>query len=470
VWGVGTRAAAPIPTPRLPISSSLGARASFLPNFEFGLLLALAQVLAFLPWALALASESFSMAKQAASPTIGRFLLFGWFAFVPYLVLSVLESVGGTAGRLVPAVRQKSLRQQLLIFLSAVAGVVILLGLVIALLLPLIQEKNSLERWGRLYGSVLQIQLVFDLFVIIFVVLLHAWPKGGAVAIAAFREAIRQPMFWLFLLVALALMFAFILLPYFTFGEDLLMMTEIDYDIIMALAVIFGVFTASISISDEIEGRTAITLMSKPLSRRQFLLGKYGGILLACLMMTLLLGWLFNWAILGKMWFEKFEYDPNKEAPPAQLTAWLEAATSPGEARDFLRGVGLWLFQTAKLLPGMTLGFCQVMVLLAIAVSLATRLPMILNVPICLLIYFLGHLTPVLKQVAARFQTGEGGGSAVGQMLSFMAQLFNSLLPGLEYFTPNYSALVGRIVFYGIMYTIIALLFGLILFEDRDLA
>jgi len=185
--------------------------------------------------------------------------------------------------------------------------------------------------------------------------------------------------------------------------------------------------------------------------------------------MTLLLGWLFNWAIMGKKWFDRFEYDP-KEPPPALLTEWLENYTPTGEPRDFLRGVGLWLFQSASLLPGLVLGFCQVMVLLAIAVSLATRLPMILNVPICLLVYFLGHLTPVLKLVAGRFQSGEGGGSAVGQMLSFMAQLFNSLLPGLEYFTPNYSALLGRVVFYGIMYTLIVLLFGLILFEDRDLA
>src|SRR5207249_11086729 len=164
------------------------------------------------------------------------------------------------------------------------------LGLGIAMLMPLIQERGSLERWGRLYGSVLQLQLVFDLFVIAFVIMLQIWPKGGAVAIAAFREAIRQPMFWLFLGAALLMMFVFILLPYFTFGEDLLMMTEIDYDIIMALAVIFGVFTASISISEEIEGRTAVTLMSKPLSRRQFLIGKYLGTLLACLIMTLLLG------------------------------------------------------------------------------------------------------------------------------------------------------------------------------------
>ena len=443
----------------------------FVSNFGLGLLLAVAQVLAFIPWALALGSEAVTLEamKKSARPRVSTIIIVGWFAFIPPLIAGFFDAIGAATARLVPAAREMRLGRRLMIFGGAVALAVIFLALGFAILLPVIQERGSLERWGRLYGAFLQLQLIFDVFVVAFVVMLQVWPKGAAVAVAAFREAIRQPMFWLFLGAAFILMFVFILLPYFTFGEDLLMMTEIDFDIIMALAVIFGVFTASISISEEIEGRTAITLMSKPLSRRQFLLGKYAGILFACLIMTLLLGWLFNWAILGKKWFDKAEYDANAP-PPALLTQWLETYTSAGEPRDFLRGVGLWVFQSAELFPGLILGFCQVMVLVAIAVSLATRIPMIINVPICFLIYFLGHLTPVLKNVATRFQTGEGAGSAVAQMLSFMAKLFDNLLPGMEYFTPNYSLLVGRILFYGVMYTVIALLFGLILFEDRDLA
>ena len=443
----------------------------FASDFGLGLLLALAQVLAFVPWALALGSEAVTLTamKRAARPRVWSVFWFGALAFIPTLLATFFEAIGTTTGRLVPAARELQQGKRLMIFGGAFALVIIFLALSFAILLPVIQERGSLERWGRLYGSVLQMQLIFDVFVIAFVVMLQVWPKGAAVAVAAFREAIRQPMFWLFLGAAVLLMFVFILLPYFTFGEDLLMMTDNDFDIIMALAVIFGVFTASISISEEIEGRTAITMMSKPLSRRQFLLGKYFGILFACLIMTLLLGWLFNWAILGKKWFDKQDYDPNAP-PPAQLSQWLETYTSAGEARYFLQGVGLWAFQTAELFPGLMLGFCQVMILLAIAVSLATRLPMILNVPICFLIYFFGHLTPVLKNVAIRFQTGEGAGQGVAKMLTFMARLFDNLLPGMEYFTPNYSLLVGRILFYGIMYTVIALLFGLILFEDRDLA
>src|SRR5262249_24783720 len=288
---------------------------SFVANIGIGLLLALIQVLAFLPWALALASETVTLSllknytQTTASGGMGR---------IPAACASLLAAIGEVTGRLLPVARQNGPRQQLMIFAGGVAGLVVLLGAAFALLLPVIQEKGSLERLGRLYGAALQLQLVFDVFVLAFGFTLIAWPKGGAVAVAAFREAIRQPMFWLFLGGAVILMFVFTLLPYFTFGEYLVMMTEIDFDIIMALAVIFGVFTASISISDEIEGRTAITLMSKPLSRRQFLLGKYLGILLACLVMTLLLGWLFNWAIIGKKWFDKQEYDA-KEPPPALL-------------------------------------------------------------------------------------------------------------------------------------------------------
>ena len=44
----------------------------------------------------------------------------------------------------------------------------------------------------------------------------------------------------------------------------------------MLASAAFGVLVAAVSISEEIEGRTAVTLMSKPVSRRQFLLGGNG--------------------------------------------------------------------------------------------------------------------------------------------------------------------------------------------------
>src|SRR5262249_27258896 len=148
---------------------------------------------------------------------------------------------------------------------------------------------------GRIYGALLHLQFLADAFVLLFALLLTVWPRGAAVALAAFREGIRQPMFWFIFSFVLLFMVLSPFIPYFTFGEDFKMVKEIGYGLTMLGTALFAVLAASLSISEEIEGRTAITMMSKPVSRRQFLLGKYVGILLAALVMTVMLGWVFDW-------------------------------------------------------------------------------------------------------------------------------------------------------------------------------
>jgi hypothetical protein len=356
--------------------------------------------------------------------------------------------------------------------------------LVVAILAPaafstgLSQNREGLEWLGRLYGAVLQLQLLADLLVGIFGLLLLVWPKGGAVALAAFREGVRQPMFWLLALAAVLLMGVSPFVPYFTFGEDYVVVQELGYDTIMLSCVVLGVLAASMSISEEIEGRTAITLISKPVSRRQFLLGKFVGIFLATVLLTGCLGWFFEWTLLCKHWFDRMDPVPT----PVAVTTTLDYLRLSAHPTDLLRGVGLWVMDTYATLPGLAVGLCQVMVLLAIAVSLATRLPMVANLVICWVVYTLGHLTPVLAQIAARKEQADPNAPA-GRLLAFTSQVFDIGLPGLEFFslgpalvmdaplpTLKFLTYIGSVCLYGVMYAVIALLFGLVLFEDRDLA
>jgi len=352
-------------------------------------------------------------------------------------------------------------------------------GVGLAVLFTANNDAGTLTLWGRFYAALMHLQLAADFFVLIFAALLLTWPKGAAVALAAFREGVRQPMFWLLTFVAGGLMFVATLVPYFTMaaGEELKMVKELGYDTIMLAAVVFGVISASMSISEEIEGRTAITLMSKPVSRRQFLLGKFAGILLAAVAMTVLLGWIFIWTVQFKIWFEPNPDPHTRPVDPAWVVDLVNRYAPHGEAAPLVKGIGLWADDLAGTLPGLVIGFCQVMVLLAIAVALATRLPMVVNLPICLVFYFLGHLTPILKAVSQNRATL---GNA---LINFMAQLFDTLLPGLELFdmgpavvreTPlpaaGFALYTANVSLYAVMYTGIALLFGLILFEDRDLA
>src|SRR5262249_41636221 len=157
---------------------------------------------------------------------------------------------------------------------------------------------------------------------------------------------------------------------------DFKMVKELGYDTIMLFAAAFGVLAASISISEEIEGRTAITLMSKPVSRRQFLLGKFLGILMAAALMTGMLG-LFFFLVL---WFKPI-YDREPIPPPGWLLGQVaQLGRVIGDSPTSIVGGAAWWFADAITgSAGLVLGFCQVMVLLAISVALATRLPMVVN-------------------------------------------------------------------------------------------
>jgi len=316
----------------------------------------------------------------------------------------------------------------------------------------------------------------------VFGLILQVWPRGGTVALAAFREGYRQPMFWLLTVATVLLLIASMVIPYFTFGDDFKMMKQLGYDMIMLATVLFCVLAASISVSDEIEGRTAVTLMSKPVTRRQFLLGKYFGILLAGMMMTLILGWCFNWALWVKPYFDRLEdaVDPLVTQAQTVVVTPLQGLPRANEAQVFVRGAAAWVGETYANTLGLALGFGQVMVLLAVAASLATRIPMVVNLVICLVIFFLGHLAPVLVQVSDQLSRTQGG--ALG-LVSFLAQLFDKILPALEFFSTSqvvirettlelgpFAAYVGSVLVYAGLYSAIALLFGLILFEDRDLA
>jgi len=142
----------------------------------------------------------------------------------------------------------------------------------------------------------------------------------------------------------------------------------------------------------------------------------------------------------------------------------------------------MWAQHVLDTGPGLILSFSLVMVLLAVAVTLATRVSMVtLSLPDALPI-FLANVTPHLVTIAHNAQVKDPD-SKVATLLDFVARVFDTFLPDLGLFhldpslvgdtLPPGAALttyLGSVTLYGALYTGIALLLGLILFEDRDLA
>jgi hypothetical protein len=160
---------------------------------------------------------------------------------------------------------------------------------------------------------------------------------------------------------------------------------------------------------------------------------------------------------------------------PAWVNEWANKMTTNDQLRPLLRGIGHWTAHTADTLPALVLCFSQVMVLVALAVALATRVPMAVNLLAVLAVYFMAHLTPVLVAISQK--------SNVPKLVGFVAQVLDTVVPDLGMFKVDpaviseapppaypFTQYVGSVTLYGLIFTGIVLLFGLILFEDRDLA
>jgi ABC-2 family transporter protein len=272
--------------------------------------------------------------------------------------------------------------------------------------------------------------------------------KSMTIAIATAKEAIRQPAFFVIAFIAGASLVISIFVSYFTFGEDIKMYKDTGLTTISFACLLLALLTASSSVAEEIEGKTAITLLSKPINRRQFIVGKFIGIEMGAFTMFALLGSLF----MAGVWY-KYAYDLREAAG--------------GVAETSAR----WA-QVKQVIPGLVLGFFEVTVLASISVAISTRLPMLVNLVVCISIFFLGHLSPVLVDA-----TAQGG---VNELVSFMARLFAWALPSLEFFNAGPAISTGAVIpwmgyvfpamGYCVLYSGAALLFAFLLFEDRDLA
>jgi ABC-type transport system involved in multi-copper enzyme maturation permease subunit len=224
-----------------------------------------------------------------------------------------------------------------------------------------------------------------------------------------------------------AILIIFGSLPFFTLGEDTLMYKDVSLDIILLLTGMIVLFCASKSIYEEIEDRTMLTLMSKPLKRWEVMVGKYLGISLACLLAV---------AALGAVMI---------------LCVWLRIPSDYG-----LRATALdekerqmvyddRVMHIAGMLPSLVLVWLEMSVLAAVGVALSVRFSLVVNLPTVIMVYIGGNLTRFLFPL----DTGPLRDSAIGKGVAWFVSL---LLPYLEVFDLRHIAILGIVKVPGTQY------------------
>jgi len=251
--------------------------------------------------------------------------------------------------------------------------------------------------------------------------------KIYAIALNTFKEVIRDKIFYSLVFFALLILGASVLLSTLTVGERSKIIEDLALSSIDIFGVIIAIFVGIGLVDKELEKKTIYTIISKPIRRYEFLLGKYLG-----LAMTLL-------AYISVM------------SACFMLVLYLYT--------------GAW---KPTLLLSVLLTYVELLVITASAILFSTFSTPILSATYTLAIYTIGHLTADLKGLAAK--TGEESAKAVLEFLYY-------LLPNLENFNikgkvvHNIAVAPDYMVFavtYGLLYTAGLLIISTIVFQRRN--
>lgn len=290
-----------------------------------------------------------------------------------------------------------------------------------------------------------------------------------------FLDTVVQPIYTLLLGLGAAIIIIFALLPFFTLGEDTVMFKSVCLDVVLVITLIATLFMTSKAIYEEVEDRTMLNLMSKPVKRREVLIGKYLGIILSALVAIGVMG-----AILMVCTYWRI---------PADYQMRLNTLDDTERARIFD-----WrLMHLTGLALSLLLAWMQVSVLAAIGVALSTRFSLVVNLPAVILLYVAGNLTRFLQPI-----WGNIPGSALegrSPIVKGIAQVISIILPYLGSFDLREATVTGQIAIpgtgfanypqaialstlfgqislagvYALCYVTLALAMGLFLFHNREL-
>src|SRR5256885_8175840 len=102
----------------------------------------------------------------------------------------------------------------------------------------------------------------------------------AAVSWNTFREAVRDRVLYNLVFFALLLIATAILVGQISIGIETIVLVSLGLSAISVIGLLIAVFTGVGLVSKEIEKRTLYALLSKPVRRWEFLLGKFGGLVL----------------------------------------------------------------------------------------------------------------------------------------------------------------------------------------------
>jgi ABC-type transport system involved in multi-copper enzyme maturation permease subunit len=106
------------------------------------------------------------------------------------------------------------------------------------------------------------------------------------IALGAFKESVRERVLYNLVVFAFLMIGAAVLLGSISVGVENLVLVNLGLSAISVFGLLIAIFIGIGLVSKEIERRTVYNILSKPVTRAEFILGKYAGLLLTLFVNT----------------------------------------------------------------------------------------------------------------------------------------------------------------------------------------
>jgi len=257
-----------------------------------------------------------------------------------------------------------------------------------------------------------------------------------AIASTTVGEAIRRKVLLIILLIGVLFIVVAPGLGILSARSETTVLKSFMLGVIQGVSAIIAVILTVYMIPNEIERRTIYTILSKPVQRWQFLVGKYLGAVLSLLLMMAMMS-----AVMALMFFLQ------------------QQSKNVGEVADLMKGPMMY--------------FVQMCLLAAVAIFFSTFVAPLVNFFLTVGVFLVGvFFNPLFQSLQDNQNTAP--------LVKDAAKLINTLLPNFADYNiqnplinstqviQNEGMYYLKITVYGIIYIGILLIMGILIFDRRE--
>jgi ABC-type transport system involved in multi-copper enzyme maturation permease subunit len=261
-----------------------------------------------------------------------------------------------------------------------------------------------------------------------------------AIAVNVFRESVRDKVLYNLVAFAILLIGASYLISQLTAGQDMKIIKDLGLAAILFFGLFIAVFIGIGLVSKEVERKSIYALLSKPIRREQFILGKYLGLLLTLAVNIALMTVAFYIVLVIMMYTQ----------PPQAKEIWEAPALDPA------------------ILKAILLIYGELAIVTAVAIFFSSFSTPMLSAAFTFGLFVIGQFNADLKH----FENVVSSNTA-----AWIARALYYILPNLAPFDvkaavvhgqPVPAGYIGLTLAYGVCYIAILVVMSMMVFARRD--